>query len=158
MIRLFEKREATEQIINGNLETGDTTGWSGCGGISINNPHSGTYCWEITDDYPVFVQAFTSPILVDTIDSFTIWIRSTMPDYVNIQFLIGDEIYCYQFTDLDTEWKEYNLKSIMTSLGITSGTLYSIAFFGGKPSPIFGGEETHITTAFDDVSLMATIP
>jgi hypothetical protein len=133
-------------VTNGGFETGDTTGWVPYdGAISIINPHSGIYCFEAISSYLTINQIFSSSIPIDVISSFYIWIRSTETNNTGITFFTESGSHIYPFPDTTVAWKEYDLKAIMTSLGITSGTLYSIT--------IWTNEGT-VNTAIDDLSLV----
>lgn len=76
-----------EQIVNGDFEDGDLTGWSGTGSVNTTSPHSGTYCAHV-----VAISGGTQFLTQDFDDipkiyltSFILWYRAVLnPSFVGI--------------------------------------------------------------------------
>lgn len=132
-----------EQILNGDLETGDFTGWVCTSGeVSTNNPHSGSYCARI---YPsgdrLLTQTLVSPIAVGCISSFTFWRRVSRSASVKVTYSDGTDTDWITLDDA-TPWTSFDLLPYLTA----GKTVSKIEFLNGYVTSLY----------IDDVSLMGS--
>jgi hypothetical protein len=140
---------SSEQIINGDFEYGNFTGWADHGDtwqmISSDDPHSGSYC-AINGSLGLDLnQMLVTPIIIENISSFTVWIKCAVSDGIMLEFFVNDTDYEYYFSDLSPTWTQYDLKLILLSLNITISEQFEGIEFNNY------GDELNI--ALDDLTL-----
>lgn len=132
-----------EQMINGDFETGDSTGWTlNSGIIQSITVHAGTYAARI---YPAgarrLEQTLATAVLVSCVQSFGLWYQYVMGGAGAFIYYI-DGTYTYYDLPIAATWTSFDLKT-----NLTAGKTIEIL-------RIIGSGDT--STYIDDVSLIGT--
>jgi len=100
-----------EQIINGDFETGDATGWTLTDGIVQSSvKHSGTYAAQIYPSGPrLLSQTLATPVPVNCIQTFGLWWFNGPASTVDIVYT--DDTQTTYALGTVTEWTFKDLKT-----------------------------------------------